>query len=150
MSAPQRSSLERCVRLLDTYNSYQSDIARAQDSRDGFRDQAGRLRTLIQEKRAEQFNPAGLLGGLIDARRRRTPNRRPGAQSVLTEGADVAAQAAALAQFEAGKRRSIAELLTRLDAANQNASVEAAKINRYHAERERVRETMVREGCQAR
>jgi len=149
VSSPQRFSLERCVRLLNTYNSYQSDIARAQDRRDNYREQAGRLRALIAEKRAEQFNPVGILGGLVNLRRRRSPNRRPGARDVLSEGADMAGQAAALAQFEADKRRNIVELLARLEAADHNAAAESAQINRYLAERERVRETMVLEGCQA-
>ncbi|MCH8489687.1 MAG: hypothetical protein LAT81_07110 [Oceanicaulis sp.] len=150
MSVPQRSSLERCVRLLNTYNSYQSDIALAQDRRDNHREQAGRLRALITEKRAEQFNPLGMLGGLVNLRRRRTPTRRAGAQEVLTEGADMAAQAAALARFEADKRRSISDLTDRLETAIRKADEENSRINRFLAERERVREAMVREGCQAR
>jgi hypothetical protein len=149
MSVPQRSGLERCVRLLNTYNSYQSAIARREAELRNFRERARQLEIAIADKQAERFSPVGMLGGFVRIVRR-GPSRRPIPQRSPTDGVDAAAEAAAAAQFEADKRRAISDLRQEHQRQIQLSSQIYADLNRLLAERQGVREAMVQEGCQAR
>ncbi len=149
MSVPQRSSLERCVRLLNTYHSYQSAIAGREGELRNLRERARHLEIMIADKQAEHFNPTGILGGIVRIVSR-GPSRRPVPQRSLTDGIDAAAEAAAAAQFEADKRRAISELRQEHQRQIHLSSEIYADLNRLLAERQEVRETMVREGCRAR